>query len=73
MKTIPYQPNVFGFFYNKDLFEQAGIEAEPATWEEFLDVCGKLKDAGITPMTMDDAYATCVIGYHLARLVGKKR
>ena len=73
LKTIPYQPNVFGFFYNKDLFEQAGIEAEPATWEEFLDVCGKLKDAGITPMTMDDAYATCVIGYHLARLVGEEK
>ena len=23
LKTIPYQPNVFAFFYNKDLFEQA--------------------------------------------------
>ena len=33
----------------------------------------KLKDAGITPMTMDDAYATCVIGYHLARLVGEDK
>lgn len=73
LKTIPYQPNIFAFFYNKALFEQAGIEKEPATWAEFLDVCQKLKDAGITPMTMDDAYATCVIGYHLARLVGEER
>lgn len=73
LKTIPYQPNVFAFFYNKDLFEQAGIEKEPTTWAEFLDVCQKLKDAGITPMTMDDAYATSVIGYHLARLVGEER
>lgn len=73
LKTIPYQPNVFAFFYNKDLFEQAGIESEPKTWAEFLDVCQKLKDAGITPMTMDDAYATCVIGYHLARLVGEEK
>ncbi|EJW92714.1 Bacterial extracellular solute-binding, family 1, partial [gut metagenome] len=64
LKSIPYQPNVFAFFYNKDLFEQAGIEKEPTTWAEFLDVCQKLKDAGITPMTMDDAYATSVIGYH---------
>ena len=24
-------------------------------------------------MTMDDAYATCVIGYHLARLVGEDK
>ena len=73
LKTIPYQPNVFAFFYNKDLFEQAGIEKEPTTWAEFLDVCQKLKDAGITPMTMDDAYATSVIGYHLARLVGEEK
>lgn len=73
LKTIPYQPNVFAFFYNKDLFEQAGIEKEPTTWAEFLDVCQKLKDAEITPMTMDDAYATSVIGYHLARLVGEEK
>ena len=73
LKTIPYQPNVFAFFYNKDLFEQAGITEEPKTWDEFKDVCQKLKDAGITPMTMDDAYATCVIGYHLARLVGEDK
>lgn len=73
LKTIPYQPNVFAFFYNKDLFEQAGVEKEPTTWAEFLEVCQKLKDAGITPMTMDDAYATSVIGYHLARLVGEEK
>ena len=71
LKSIPYQPNVFGFFYNVDLFEQAGITAVPTTWAELLDCCAKLKAAGITPMTMDDAYATCVIGYHLGRLVGE--
>ena len=73
LKTIPYQTNVFAFFYNKDLFEQAGVEKEPTTWADFLDVCQKLKDAGITPMTMDDAYAKSVIGYHLARLVGEEK
>ena len=71
LKSIPYQPNVFGFFYNVDLFEQAGITTVPATWDELLDCCSKLKAAGITPMTMDDAYATCVIGYHLGRYVGE--
>ena len=72
LKSIPYQPNVFAFFYNVDLFEQAGIKEVPATWDEFLAVCQKLKDAGITPLTMDDAYATCVIGYHLGRYVGEE-
>ena len=72
LKSIPYQPNVFGFFYNTELFEQAGIEAVPTTWDEFLAVCEQLKAAGITPMTMDDAYATCVIGYHLGRYIGEE-
>ena len=71
LKSIPYQPNVFAFFYNQDLFDKAEITEAPATWEELLDVCKKLKDKGITPMTMDDAYATSVIGYHLARYVGE--
>lgn len=72
LKSIPYQPNVFAFFYNQNLFDQAGIKETPKTWDEFLGVCQKLKDAGITPMTMDDAYATCVIGYHLGRYVGEE-
>ena len=71
--AIPFQISTYMMYYNKDLFEQAGITEEPKTWDEFKDVCQKLKDAGITPMTMDDAYATCVIGYHLARLVGEDK
>ncbi|MDD2978743.1 MAG: ABC transporter substrate-binding protein [Hespellia sp.] len=73
LKSIPYQPNVFAFFYNKDLFKQAGITSEPTTWDEFLAVCQKLKDAGITPITCDDAYADCMIGYHLGRLGGEDK
>ncbi len=43
-----------GYFYNKELFEQAGIE--PAkTWDEFFENCEKLKAAGITPISMDTA------------------
>ena len=39
-----------GIFYNKDLFAQAGIEGEPSTWDELLEACQKLQDAGITPV-----------------------
>ena len=38
-----------GIFYNKELFAQAGITAPPQTWDEFLQVCATLRDAGITP------------------------
>lgn len=38
-----------GVFYNKDIFEQYGVEI-PTTWDEFLDVIQTFKDAGVTPM-----------------------
>jgi|SaaInl4_150m_RNA_FD_contig_21_922244_length_1810_multi_6_in_0_out_0_2 raffinose/stachyose/melibiose transport system substrate-binding protein len=39
-------------YYNKDIFEEVGVSA-PATWEEFLTVQRKLKDAGHTPLLFD--------------------
>lgn len=49
---IPYNFGLVGFWYNKDLFAQAGIAEPPATWEEFLTDAQKLKDAGITPIAL---------------------
>lgn len=69
--AIPYQPYASGVFYNKASFEAAGIESEPTTWAEFLEVCKKLKEANITPLALDDAYITLNLGYHLARYVGQ--
>lgn len=37
------------FFYNKDVFDELGLEA-PTTWDEFIDVLEELKDAGHTPI-----------------------
>ena len=42
LKTIPYQPNVFAFFYNKDLFEQAGIEEVPTTFDQWTEAAEKI-------------------------------
>ena len=71
LMSVPYQPNVFNFFYNAKIFEEVGVSA-PTTWAELLDVCAKIKAAGYTPITCDDAYITCMIGYHLGRLVGEE-
>lgn len=49
---VPYNFGLVGFWYNKDLFAQAGIDAPPATWEEFLADVQALKDAGITPIAL---------------------
>ena len=47
--------SVVGYFYNKDLFAQAGIQAPAKTWDEFFQQCDTLKAAGITPLAMDTA------------------
>lgn len=42
----------FGIMYNKDIFDRVGIKELPKTWKEFLDVCEKIKTAGITPVNI---------------------
>jgi raffinose/stachyose/melibiose transport system substrate-binding protein len=49
---IPFDLGAVGFFYNTALFEQAGIQAPPTTWEEFLTDVQMLQDAGITPISV---------------------
>lgn len=68
--AVPYQPYVFAFMYNKEHFQEAGIDAVPTTWEEFMAACEKLKSKGYEPITSDDAYVETLIGTHLARLKG---
>lgn len=41
-----------GFYYNKELFAQAGIEEFPADWDGFFACLDKLKAAGITPLAI---------------------
>ncbi len=40
------------WIYNKDLYDKAGLDADkaPATWDEFLAACEKLKSAGVAPV-----------------------
>jgi len=49
---IPYNLGVVGFWYNKDLFTKASISSPPATWDDFLADIGKLKAAGIVPISI---------------------
>ncbi|WP_345546234.1 ABC transporter substrate-binding protein [Microbacterium jejuense] len=48
---IPFTFGIEGFWYNTDLFEQAGAEV-PTTFDELVDTVGKLRDAGITPIAV---------------------
>ncbi|MCA9861063.1 MAG: extracellular solute-binding protein, partial [Thermomicrobiales bacterium] len=41
-----------GICYHRNLFEEAGVTAEPTTWEEFRAAMQQLLDAGITPYSI---------------------
>ena len=55
---IPIQESSAGFYYNKTIFANAGIDVSgytvdnPWTFDQFKAVCGQLKGAGVTPVDM---------------------
>ena len=50
--ALPFSLGVVGFWYNKDLLEQAGVTTPPTTMDELYDVIGKLKAADLTPLSV---------------------
>jgi raffinose/stachyose/melibiose transport system substrate-binding protein len=50
--AVPYSVGVVGFWYNKDLFKQAGISSTPTTWPQFIADVKKLQAANITPISV---------------------
>lgn len=52
--SVPFYGYWEGMFVNKEVCEAAGVEIPGAntTWEEFLDTCQKIKDAGYTPIAV---------------------
>lgn len=71
---VPWDMGMIGFWYNKDLFAQAGIDAPPATWTEFLDDVQALKAAGITPIALGegDKWPGMHMWAYLATRIGGK-
>lgn len=51
--VIPATVMILGTYYNKDMFEENNLLV-PANWDEFLNCCEVLKNAGIQPITMGD-------------------
>ncbi len=50
---VPFEVGEVAFYYNKKLFDKAGVKAEDIkTWDDFLGAVKKLKAAGITPIVV---------------------
>jgi raffinose/stachyose/melibiose transport system substrate-binding protein len=48
---VPHMIDAIGMFYNKDIFEQHGVEV-PTNKDEFLKALQTLKDEGVAPITV---------------------
>ena len=63
LEVLPYEYNIEGIFYNKEIFAEHGLTA-PKTWDELVSTAGKLKAAGIQPFA-----ASGEQGWPLTRLI----
>lgn len=67
---LPYQCNVEGFFYNKDIFEKLGIGVPQngTTFEELLTMIDTCNQQGITPVAQGCLNSSYTIWGYLAML-----
>lgn len=48
---VPDTIDSIACYYNKEIFKELGLEV-PTTWEAFLDVCERTKEAGYDPIAL---------------------
>lgn len=60
---MPLNLEGYGFIYNKDLFEKAGIAEQPKTYEALVEAVEKLKAHDILPFS-NGYQEWWVLGYH---------
>jgi raffinose/stachyose/melibiose transport system substrate-binding protein len=69
---MPYIYNTAQFFYNADIFEEAGV-GEIGTWDELIAECKKITDAGYNGIAVEGpepGYNSMYFTYLIARLKG---
>lgn len=50
---IPWSAYQLCLYYNKDYLDQVGVDV-PESWDDLVDACAKLKEAGIQPFNYSD-------------------
>ena len=70
LKAIPWEPELWGVYYNTEVFAACGLTETPAIWEDFMAICGVLKNAGYEVMALDEQKAVMATTMHLERGFG---
>jgi raffinose/stachyose/melibiose transport system substrate-binding protein len=64
LNALPFELNMEGFWYNKQIFSQNGLQP-PTTWDGLGQIAAKLQAKGIQPFA-----ASGIQGWPLTRLIG---
>ena len=69
----PYDMGAIGFWYNKDIFAEAGVSV-PQTWDDLLAAVPRIKSAGYTPVAVGagDKWPAHYWWVYLAMRIGGK-
>lgn len=71
---VPYELNyaftVFGIWYNRTLLDDNGWSV-PTTWDEMLDLCAEIADAGIAPWVYQGVTAPRYMNWPLLTMAAK--
>lgn len=62
MLSFPYNSSSPILYYNKDIFEKAGLDADtpPKTWTEVWDMAKKIKESGAAPCGYTSTWLTWI-------------
>lgn len=64
LNALPFELNIEGFWYNKQMFSQANL-TPPTTWDELVAVAASAQAAGFQPFS-----ASGIQGWPITRLIG---
>jgi raffinose/stachyose/melibiose transport system permease protein len=53
--SVPFAHAVWAIFYNQKLFAEHGW-AMPRTWDDFFNLCEKIRAAGVAPLSLPGVY-----------------
>ncbi|WP_199617601.1 ABC transporter substrate-binding protein [Paenibacillus alkalitolerans] len=71
--AVPLDQMITPFFYNKDLFAQAGITEFPKTWDDLINAAEALKSKGINAFAMgtgENAWSAMLLYSYIVSSVG---
>jgi raffinose/stachyose/melibiose transport system substrate-binding protein len=70
--SLPFELNIEGFWYNKQIFSQNNVQP-PTTWDELLQLAAMFQGKGIQPFSASGTQGwplTRIIGNYLFRTIG---